>query len=896
MTAARPARPAARRALLADGAVVTVRELGPADRADVARLHRDLPLDDHYLRFFTGSRPAAELVADTVLSGASVAVGAHRGGRLVGVAHYVRGAPGTAPEVAVVVTHDAQHRGVASLLLEHLVDRAREDGVAALVADVLAVNGDMLAVLRDCGLPVHTERDGEVCRVRLDLAAAAAGAGAERYVEAVLSRAERAGVAALRPVLAPRSVAVVGAGRRPGSVGRAVLRRIVECGFPGPVHVVHPHTAAVAGVPCVPAVGDLPRDVDLVVLAVPAAAVPGLAEECGRRGVRALLVLSAGISTDPVLAAGLDAAVRRYGLRVVGPNCLGLVNTAAGLQAGFGPAAEPGAVGVVAQSGGVLIAVTGALASVGLGVSTAVSTGDALDVNADDLLSWWTADPATQAAVVHVESLRRPRQFARLARRLARRMPVVTVRSGSSEVGRRAAASHTAATATPRVVRDGLIAQAGLLAVDEITDVAGVLALLAAQPLPRGPRVAVVSNAGGLGVLAADACTAAGLTVVATGDATRAALAALLPQAAALAGPVDTGATVPAAVFRQVIGVVGADPGVDAVMAVGVPTALGDPLASPGPEHPWSGAVPGVPVVAVRPGRATAVDAARSGTPGWTPSFAEPAAAARALAAAVRRARWLQRPADPAPDPPGVDAAAARRVVSGAFAGDPAGGWLDPARATALLAAAGIPVVATTVVPSARDAVRVWREHGGPVALKADAAGLVHRSRAGGVATGVDSAERVRATVRDFRERFGSALRGVVVQPMAAPGLELLVGATADPLCGPLLTVGLGGVATDLVDDRAHCLVPATTADLDDLVDGLRAAPRLARRADAAALRSAVRDAAARLAWLGALLPEVAEAEVNPLVWAEGTAHAVDVRVRLAPAVREDPYLRVLPT
>jgi acyl-CoA synthetase (NDP forming) len=459
-----------------------------------------------------------------------------------------------------------------------------------------------------------------------------------------------------------------------------------------------------------------------------------------------------------------------------------------------------------------------------------------------------------------------------------------------------AAASHSAGGATPRAVRDALFAQAGVLAVDEITELPGLLALLCRQPLPACPRVAVLSNAGGAGVLAADACVRAGLQIAVPETGTRAALTALLPGTAAVADPVDTTATVPAAVFGRALELLLSDPGVDAVLALGAPTGTGDPLQGVGP---IVAAGPGKPVATVRLGQAETVTLPVGLHPDdmASPVFAEPAAAARALAAAARRATWLRRPSLPARTPLGVDATAVHVVVADAINRQPEGGWFEPQAATALARSAGLPVLATTVVHGVEAAVRTWRKIGGPVAVKADVPGVLHKRRAGAVATGLDSSRQVSRAVRGFRQRFGSRLRGILVQPMASSGVELLVGVTVDPLCGPLLTLGLGGTSTDLVDDRTHCLMPVMEADLDDLLDGLHATPGLIDGGGPAS-RAAVRDVANRLAWLAEQVPEIAEAEINPLTVDGGVAVAVDIRIRLAPALAgaENPWLRRLPT
>ena len=881
------------RTLLADGTVVLVRRLGPADRDAVLQLHAELPPDDRYLRFFSAGTAQLDQLADLVVSDSSVAVGAFRSDELIGVAHYRREPVGTPPEVAVVVRHDQQHRGVATLLFEYLFAVARSEGVSQVDADVLAVNQGVSVVLRDLGLPVRSTCFSDLREVVVRVPEAGTTTASERYAQAMLERSIQSDVASLRPVLAPHSVVVVGAGSHPDSVGRLVLRQLVAGGFTGPLHLVTRHTTGFPDVRTHPRVEDLDEGIDLAVICVPAAAVPDVARRCGERGIRGLLVITSGVSTDPLLRQELQAALSQYGMRLIGPNCVGLVNTdpAVRLQATFGTAGRPGHVGLAVQSGGVAVALTTALNRLGLGVSTAVSTGDALDVNGDDLLAWWGADGQTAAAVLYVESLSRPRQFARLARRLAALKPVLTVRSGSSAAARRAAASHTAGSATPRVLRDALFDQAGVLAVDELAELPGLLALLSWQPLPRGRRIAVVSNAGGAGVLAADACARAGLSVDPLPEPTRAALTALLPAAAAVTNPVDITATAPAWMSARVLERLLADDDIDAVLAIAVPTAAGDPFRDAAlPTGPTT-----KPLLLVRLDGSAVV--ARRDRPQTTiPVFADISMAARALAAAVRRAEWLETDHTPLTEPAGTRLAAAHDVIGAAFAAGPDGGWLTPAQTLALSKAAGLPVAETTVVRSAAAAVRVWRELGTPVAVKADVEGMLHKNAAGGVRTGLTSRAQIDAAVRDFRARFGSALRGILVQPMSAAGLEFLVGITSDPLVGPMLTVGLGGTTTDLVDDRSHCLVPPTGDDLDQVLAHLRAGERLLGRPDAAELRARVRGVAARLSWLADRFPEVVEAEINPLVVTADGAVAVDVRIRIAPAGAFEPLVRELPS
>lgn len=883
--------PGAVRALLADGTAVRVRELTDADADAVALLHRVLPVQDRYLRFFSAGTTSVPPVVERPGSGW---IGAFRGTTLVGVAEYEVGDDPTAAEVALAVGHPDQAHGVGTLLLEHLASLARHRGLRRFTARVLAENTRMRRVFADLGLPVRTVLDRDELAVEVDLDPDA------RYLDALAERQQRADVASLQPMLRPRSVVVVGASRRGGSVGNAVLRSILAGGFTGTVSAVNPHAAEVEGVPCHRSVADLPLPCDLAVVCVPAAAVPAVARECGERGVRALLVISSGLSVDPGPAHDLVEVVRQYDMRLVGPNCLGLSNSdpAVRLDAGFAApgTAAAGEVGLVSQSGGVTIAVQDALRRLGTGTSTAVSTGDKYDVSGNDMLLWWRDDLVTRAAVLYLESFGNPRRFSRFARRLAARIPVLTVRSGSSEAGRRAAASHTAATATPRVVRDALFRRAGVSALDRLSEVPELLSLLLWQPLPAGRRVAVISNAGGAGVLAADACVARGLPVPPLAAATRHALARALPSGAAVGNPVDTTAVVAPAVFADAVRVLLTDPGIDAVVAVTVPTALGDPgegiaALAAGPRRT------GTPLLAVRPTQPENVVAVGGAGGQRVPCFADPAAAATALAHAVTRAEWLARPAGAPWAPPGTgpDLARAAGLVSRYLREHPSGGWLPPDGVEAVLEAFGIPVLRGAVVDGPDGAVRAFAQAGGPVALKAVADGVLHKAAAGGVRLGLDSSEAVEGAARELVARFGGRLRGLLVQPMAAPGPELLVGVTTDPAFGPLVTVGLGGGLTDLVADRSHRLVPLTPADVGEMLGEFRAGAALfSPDARHAIDGEAVRDAVLRVGQLAELLPEVAELDLNPLVAGARGCVAVDARIRVEPAPPGDPATRAL--
>jgi len=648
------------RALLADGRVVVVRVVGANDADAVLSLHTRLSEHDRYLRFFGSGTRVLDAITKRITrppGGEHGAVGAWLGEQLVGVANYEAMLGGTTAEVALVVDGTVQARGLGTLLLEHLGSMARHRGVTRFVAEVLAENRRMIQVFIDAGLPYRMTTDGPERHVEISLTED------DTFAAAVDERDRVADVASLTKVLRPQGIVVVGAGRRPGSVGHAVLVNLLDAGFTGRLTAVNPHAEEIAGVPCRPSVEELTETPELAVICVPAAAVPDAVEKCGRAGIPAVVVISAGLSgTD--LATRVLASVRRHGMRLVGPNCVGVVNAdpAVRMDATFARGNIPaGNVGIVTQSGGVGIALVELLRQLGLGVSTMVSTGDKYDVSGNDLLLWWRHDDHTAAAVLYLESFGNPRKFSRLARGLARTKPVIAVRSAESDVAQRAAASHTAAAATPAVTRDALFEQAGVIAVDTVSEVTDVLAALAWQPLPEGNRVAILSNAGGAGVLAADACVHNGLVVPQLAEQTRDKLAALLPAQASVDNPIDTTAGIDAATFAACLEILLGDDTIDAVLAAGVPTALADPVTA----APAIARQRRKTVLVARPGQLASVAGLgddHNPAPA-TASFADPAAAAAALGRIATYARWRRQPVSSPVDPGDIQLERAQTLV-----------------------------------------------------------------------------------------------------------------------------------------------------------------------------------------------------------------------------------------
>jgi acyl-CoA synthetase (NDP forming)/GNAT superfamily N-acetyltransferase len=890
--------------LLRDGGIAHVRAVAVDDWAGLLALHEELSPDSAYLRFFTASRYSAERYVRQLARPASpghFAVVATVGDRIVGVAGYeCLNNPATA-EVAFAVADDQHRRGVGTLLLEHLASTARAHGVTRFTAEVLAQNADMLDVLAHAGFAVSRRRSDGVVDAQFPLKPD------ERYLRATEGREEQADAASLAPLLRPRTVAVVGAGRRPHSVGHETLVNILASGFDGAVYPVNGKGGTIAGRPAYPSIAEVPEAPDLVVIAVSASEVPAVVRACAERGARSLVVLSAGFAEAGPDGAALEhrvvAAARRGGMRLVGPNCMGvLVGTPERrLNATFSPSTPPaGRVGFLSQSGGLGIGMLQQAAALGIGLSTFVSVGNKADVSGNDLLLWWEQDENTDLVVLYLESFGNPRKFARIARRVSQKKPIVAVKGGASSAGSRAARSHTAAAATPRRTVDALFEQAGIIAVDSLGEVFDTVAVLAHQPLPGGMRLGIVGNAGGPGVLAADAAAAAGLELPPLTGETQAALRAVLPVGAAVSNPVDTIASVSGEAMEAALRLVLADPGIDAVLAIVTPTPLTEQDALPRAVRAAAGGTGRKPLVATVLGQPAPVTTMPGESGEVVPSFAYPEAAVRTLARAARYGRWRRRPAGRLLGLPDSLARGARTAVVEPFlAVHPEGGWLDPAAANRLMAAYGVPCAPVEYVRDAQEARAAASRQAGPVSLKVASERIVHKTDVGGVALDLRGPDQVAAAFLDMRARLGDAMEGAVVQPMVSTGpgtVETVVGMVDDPAFGPLVMFGLGGVLTDLIDDRAFRLVPLTDLDAAELVGAVRAAPLLAGYRGAPAVDvGALTDLVQRVARMAQDIPEIAEMDLNPVLVNSGGATAVDVKVRLVPGRGDvDPYLRHL--
>jgi acyl-CoA synthetase (NDP forming)/GNAT superfamily N-acetyltransferase len=872
--------------LLRNGEAVVVRPIQPADAPALVGLHAAVSPDTIH-RHILLEHPTLSLIAAARFSemdyDARMAFVAVVSGQLVGLASYDRLDPAVpAAEASFIVTATYQHHGVATLLFESLAEYARTMGIMRFVAEVMAQNLAMLDVFGGTGLHCTRHNGPATVRVEIDLRPT------PEYRDSCDQREATAEVASVAAILRPRSIAVVGAGRHPENVGHQVVRSLLVGDFSGTVYPVNPSARAVCGVPAFPALLSIPEPIDVAVVAVPASAVPGVIDEAASIGVRAVTIITAGFGETGRSGAAVEAELlnvaRRNGMRIVGPNCLGVVNTDPEIRmnatfASLDPL--PGRLALVSQSGAVAVLLGEETRAAGLGLSAFVSVGNKLDVSPNDLLCFFEHDDRTSVIALYLESLGNPRKFARIARRVGATKPIVALKAGRTSAGARGARSHTAAAATPEVTVAALLRSAGVIKVDRLEELLDVSAILLAAPLPAGRRVALVGNSGGPLILAADACEGGELTVAELREATQQALGEVLAPAAAVANPVDLTADGTAAMLEKALEVVVRDDAIDAVIVVVIETLAISAAALPET----------VARVAQRAGKPVVICSVEAGIPPGPGGAADVAAvpsperAAAALGHVCRYAEWRRRPQLSAAQPEDLpDRLAISEIVASKLASCATGGWLELDQAASLLAACGVPMLPTRAAMTAAEAAAVAEAVGFPVALKARSGDVVHKTDVGGVALGLDSCEAVHAAYQTMESRLGAQMGGAVIQPMAPPGVEAIVGLASDPDFGPVVMVGLGGVMTDLLRDRAFAVPPLEPGVADALVASLRAAPLLdgyrgAPKVDRQALVAVLE----RIAHIAEEVPELAELDLNPILVSATGALVVDCKARLAP-------------
>jgi acetyl coenzyme A synthetase (ADP forming)-like protein len=872
---------------LRDGSTVHIRSAVPQDRPAIETFLHALSPESIGFRFFGAVNLGWAAGWSTDMEGSDgLAIVATTGPDQLILAHaaYVRTDPGRA-EVAFMVADDWQQKGVATRMLDLLASWAEASGIGVLTAQVMPANHRMIQVIRDSGFAVTLRSRSGVIEVEFPTSRD------ENTVEQYERREQTAAIAAVGRFLRPDSVAVIGASDRRETVGGELLRNLRSYGYDGSLYPVNRRVKEIDGLPVYSSMGEVPEAVDLAVIAVPAANVGDVARECASAGSRALLVISAGFAE--VGGEGVERerdlieVCRQSGMRLIGPNCLGVLNTEADvrLDATFAGEVPPtGPIGFLSQSGGLGIAIIEAAGRMNLGLSSFVSVGNKGDVSGNDLLEYWEQDPSTSVIMLYLESFGNPRRFSRIARRVSAAKPMVAVKAGRSPAGARATASHTGALLSASdITVDALFNQSGVIRTDTMQELFDVGALLSSQPVPAGKRVAIVTNAGGPGILCVDACQAADLDVVELGGGTREKLAEFLAPEASLGNPVDMIATATAESYGRVIRTLAQDGVCDSIVAIFVP-----PLVTAAEDVAREIRAAALELTDIT---LAAVFMNRGGAPedpdhsSNVPLFAFPEDAALALAHVARYGSWRARPAGRLVTPDGCRPDEAAAIVAQGLAAG--GGWLGAQETVALLDCYGLPFVQTRFVRTAQEAADAAAELGVPVALKAVAGDLVHKTDAGGVRLGLQGPDEVMAAAQDIEQsvaRLGHKLDRLIVQPMADSGVELLIGVVHDASFGQVIACGAGGTSAELLGDVAVRITPLTDVDASEMLRSLRTFPLLdGYRGAAKCDVAAVQDALLRLSALVEDHPEVAELDANPLLASPSGALIVDARIRLSP-------------
>ncbi|MEU9520683.1 GNAT family N-acetyltransferase [Streptomyces sp. NPDC048224] len=919
--------------VLRDGGTARVRPITVDDAERLVSFYEQVSDESKYYRFFA---PYPRLSAKDVHRFTHhdfvdrVGLAATVGGEFIATVRYDRigagGAPAPAPadeaEVAFLVQDAHQGRGVASALLEHIAAVARERGIRRFAAEVLPANNKMIKVFMDAGYTQKRSFEDGVVRLEFDLEPT------DRSLAVQYAREHRAEARSVQRLLQPGSVAVVGAGRAPGGVGRSILGNIRDAGYTGRLYAVNrafpEGRKELDGVPACRSVRDIDGPVDLAVVTVPAERVPDAVADCGEHGVQGLVVISAGYAdSGPEGRERQRALVRQartYGMRIIGPNAFGIINTSPDVRLNASLAPEmprPGRIGLFAQSGAIGIALLSRLHRRGggvtghTGVSTFVSSGNRADVSGNDVLQYWYDDPETDVALMYLESIGNPRKFTRLARRTAAAKPLVVVQ-GARHGGVAPQGHAVRATRLPHATVSALLRQAGVIRVDTITDLVDTGLLLARQPLPAGPRVAILGNSESLGLLTYDACLSEGLR----------------PHP-----PLDLTTAASADDFHAGLSRALADDTCDAVVVTAIPTvgegAAGDAALAEALRSA-AAAVPTKPVLVVHVelgGLAEALSAAASTAPQAAPGPAEAAApaapaqqppavrapegahlipaypaaerAARALGQAVAYAQWRREAADPGkvPEYEDIDEKGAAGQIAGLLARGQ-GLTLGAEETCELLGRYGVHVHRALPAPTPDEAVAAARTLGYPVALKATAPHLRHRADLGGVRLDLADEEQLRRAYAELSELFGKPeeLRPVV-QGMAPRGVDTVVRAVIDPAAGAVLSFGLAGAATQLLGDIAHRLIPVTDRDATSLIRSVRTAPLLfGWRGSAPVDAAALEELLLRVSRLVDDHPEVVAVTLEPVVVAPHGLSVLGASVRLAPPpARDDLGPRTLP-
>lgn len=885
------------RVILKDGHTFKVRPIGSDDRERLKKFFYRLSPQSRYLRFgytkehiteqelahFTELQPP-DTYAYVGLSGEGGAESIRAVGR------WFLEPDKKSAEIAFAVEDNIQTQGIGTALLEKLAEAAARYKIKKFVAHVLPENTRMLSLFEESGFLLTKRINEGRYEIIFDLEEQ------EEFAKRQERREHIARSAGMRRIVYPKSVVVVGASRDPQSIGGKVFRNLLYSNFGGTIFPVNPKAASINGVLCYPTIADVPGNIDLVVIVVPAKMVLDVVDQCGKRGVWGVLVISAGFSEVGPEGKERQRLLREkvlsYGMRCIGPNCLGIMNTdpQVNLNATFAPAFPPrGTMSIGTHSGALGLALLDYAKNNSLGIAHFASIGNRVDISSNDLLEFWEDDENTKVILLYLETFGNTRKFSRISRRISGKKPIIAVKSGRSEVGRRAASSHTGALAASDVAADALFRKAGVIRVDTIEDMFNVAKGLASQPLPIGPNVAILTNAGGPGVLTADAAIGWGLAVPPLSAQTQQRLSAFLPKEAAVTNPVDMIASAPGEHFEKALRVLLDAEEIDSIIVVNIPLRTPEEVAAGirGALEDYQG---NKPVLACFMMSDTTAVRLTLGDGRNVPLYSFPEDAVKALSCAWPYAQY--RRLDPGrfvvfED---INEESARRYLLGQNTDMRQGGWLPQEVAAGLLKEYGIPVVDTRYAKSAAETAEAAGDVGFPVIIKLRSSTITHKTDVGGIIFNIQNKSEAEQAFTAIKTRLDTAGRvadfeGVVIQPMLKGGQEVIVGMSSDPVFGPLVMVGMGGVYVELNKDVAFALHPLTDKDPDVMLSQLKSLPLLTGwRGSAPKDMDALREVLLRFSAMIEDFPEISEMEINPvIVFDSGNGCAVvDARILFA--------------
>ncbi len=794
--------------------------------------------------------------------------------QVVATGRYYRLPRRTSAEVAIAIQDNYQGKGLGTKLMEYLANVARDNDITTFESEVLADNESMMSIIRDYGFHVTSRFQEGVYHVVLDITRT------RRVIKKEEERERRSTITSLTSILYPKSVAVIGASRTQGTLGQLLIQCILESHFSGTVYPVNPKASSIMSVKAYPSVLAIPDEIELAIIAVPAATVTKVVDECGRKGVRAIIVISDGFKERGPEGAAREKELRQitlgHGMRLVGPNCMGVINTdsSVNLNATFSLVyPPPGNIAFLSQSGAMGLVILEYAKNLNLGISTFVSVGNRADVSSNDLLQYWEEDPATKVILLYLESFGNPRKFSRIARRVSAKKPIVVVKGGSTQAGSRAASSHTGAMTTSKVISDELFRHAGIIRVDVMEELFNVASLLSNQPLPKGRRLAIITNGGGPGIIAADAAVNNGLSLPIFPDETARKLKQVIRRDIKIGNPIDMTAGATAQEFEDVLKVLARDEVNDAVLSIFIPPIVVN-------TSDMEKAITRVAALFRRQNKPLLACflgqrgfKIKLGTGGrYVPTYSFPEEAVVALAKTVDYAEIRQKPRGKMPKFRGIKRLAAQNTIIRALRRSirrPL--WLEPQEINELLNYYGIRIMNTWLAKSAEEAASMAVNAGFPVAIKLASSTITHKTDVGGVVLSLNTEKEVKQAYRDIEERLvkqgrSKDMDGVIVQKMIEGGIETIIGVTQDPSFGPLIMFGSGGIYAELIKDVSFRLHPLTDLDAEELIRSVKLAELYkGYRGSPSADVAAIRELLLRLSIMVEDLPQIIELDFNPV-------------------------------